>query len=121
MKPKDLAQALKRAVSEGLDVDSAVKNFITVLERRGMLNILPKVLLQLQHIQERENTHRPTLSVAAKEHFSSALKRVAIKEGEIVKNIDETLIGGYKFEQSGELTDASYKKQLIDLYRKIIK
>ncbi len=119
MKPLDLAHALKNAISDGLNVDTAVKNFIAALKRRGMLNILPKVLLQLQHIEDRASTCKPSLSVAKEADYKSALKEFGANEADVTKNIDNTLIGGYKLEKDGKLTDTSYKRQLLDIFYKI--
>lgn len=121
MNPKSYALAITKAIKEGFDPTTAVKNFIEVLKRRGTLKLLPKVILQLEQIENRERAHLPTLSVANNSDFNAALKNSGVKESDVTKNIDETLIGGYKLEQNGKLTDTSHKKSLLELYYKITK
>lgn len=119
MTPKALAKALKETIDNGLDAGKAVKSFISVLERRGITRILPKVAYELELLEKREDAYKPTISVAKDADLQAAMASAGVADSDVVKNIDETLIGGYKFEQNGTLTDTSYKSGLLDLYRKI--
>lgn len=119
MNPKVLAQALKATIKEGLSVDEAVKNFVEALRRRGMLRILSKVAYEFELLEKREMSYKPTMSVARESDFDQAFRDSGVDTSNVVKKIDDTLIGGYKVEQGGELTDTSYKRQLLDIFYKI--
>ena len=48
--------------------------------------------------------------------------KALIENPENVKVItDDTLIGGYIFEKNGHMIDKSFKRALLDLYRRIVK
>ncbi len=119
MQPLSYAHAVKKAIKDGLGVSEAVKNLIKVLKNRGALALLPKIALELERIESREGRARSTLSVANDADWSTALKESGANKEGVIKQIDETLIGGFKFEEDGKLTDTSYKRALLDLYRKI--
>ncbi len=119
MQPELYAKALKKLLSEGFDVNDAFANFIKVLKRRGAIGLLPKIVLQLESMEMREQAYKPTLSVARDSDFTMATKDAVVGVLPVEKVIDKTLIGGYKIEQNGTLIDTSYKGVLLDLYRKI--
>ena len=119
MQPKLYAKALKEVLSEGFNVDKAIANFIAMLKRRGALRLLPKIALEFESIEKRTEAYKPTLSVARDSDFAKAVNDAGVDKSSVAKNVDETLIGGYKIEQNGTLVDTSYKRALLDIYRKI--
>ena len=121
MKPIEFAQALKMVVDKGLDANTAFDNLLKLLKKKGAISILPKILKEFKKILEIQAIQKPTLSVSTEDAFKQTLSKLNLKESEVNKKIDETLIGGYKFEENGILTDHSYKKALLDLYRNITK
>lgn len=121
---KAYAQALWKMVEGGMDHRKAVTALRGILEASGRIRLLPRIAKAFERIAEREAKRTDiVLSVAhekderkAKAEAKEAL--AALKSaGDVLKTrVDPTLVGGWRLEGNGILVDATYKKQLLDLY-----
>lgn len=109
-----LSEALrgKNATEQSKVVDA----FMRKIEERKHKGILPGVLAHLKRgiVEKKEEA----LVVAKKKDLVRARKEAGTKVGAI---INPNLVGGWQHYKDGVLTDASYKRSLIELYRNITK
>ena len=106
MTPNDIAQELKH-----------------LLASRGRLSLLPKIAAALRSaLLSKERALKVQLTVAHEKDVpdakSAAEKAVSFKEPVVV--VDPSLIGGWVLTTANTRVDASFKKQLLDLYRTIV-
>lgn len=121
------AQALWQLVLSGMDAKAAVHAIHDRLEKEGRAILMPRVAHAFARIAERESRKTDyTLSVAREEDLAHAKKDMKALTGDLgidVDNlktqVDDTLIGGWRLEGNERLVDASYKKQLLDLYNSV--
>ena len=121
------AQALWQLVSNGMDAKQAVHAIHARLTNEGRAILMPRVAHAFSRIAEREARKTDyTLSVAREEDVAQAKKDMKALTSELdidVDNlktqVDDTLIGGWRLEGNEQLVDASYKKQLLDLYNSV--
>ena len=121
------AQALWQLVSDGMDAKAAVHAIHDRLEREGRAILMPRVAHAFARIAEREARKTDyTLTVAREEGFAHAKKEMKALTGDLgieledlKTQVDDTLIGGWRLEGNERLVDASYKKQLLDLYNSV--
>ncbi len=128
---KMYAQALWQLVSNGMDAKDAVHAIHDRLTREGRAILMPRVAHAFARIAEREARKTDyTLSVAREEDLAHAKKEtkeyisaltgdLAIELDTLKTQVDDTLIGGWRLEGNERLVDASYKRQLLDLYNSV--
>ena len=120
------AQALWQMVEKGIKPKEAVAKIREALEKRGRLSILPKIGRAFARIAARESAKRAVvLSVAnekdavdAKREMKDIFHEMGVEAGDVEVRLDETLIGGWRFEGREPLHDASYKKYLLSVYNR---
>jgi len=120
------AQALWQMVEKGIKPKEAVAKIREALEKRGRLSILPKIGRAFARIAARESAKRAVvLSVAnekdavdAKREMKDIFHEMGVEAGDVEVRLDETLIGGWRFEGRERLHDASYKKYLLSVYNR---
>ena len=120
------AQALWQVIENGMTPSKAVHAMHTMLTREGREVLMPKIahaFERLSAIENRKNTL--TLSVAhekdardAKKEVESILKAINAAAEDVETKIDESLIGGWRFEGREQLVDASFKKYLLEMYNR---
>jgi len=118
------AQALWKMVEDGMDYRKAVTALRGMLQANGRISLLPRIARAFERIAEREAKRTDVvLSVAhekderrAKSEAKEALAELKAAGDVRETRVDPTLIGGWRLEGNGILVDASYKKQLLDLY-----
>lgn len=120
------ASALWKSVEGGKSAKEAVGGLIKVLETRGRITILPKILHAFKRIAQR-NVAKDSITVSlgiqrdekSRKEARAALASIGAKGADVVFAHDESLIGGWRLEGKGKLLDASYKKHLLDLYNRV--
>lgn len=110
------------------DSKKVIAHFHKVLEKRGHEKLLHFVMRELEKILTREKIKNEATLVTAdgtsQGKWAHAYDHYE-KEGIIPKRatrrdvVDETIIGGFQIRMKGTLIDGSYKKSLVELYRKI--
>ena len=103
-------------------------NFIGVLTARGHLKLLPHIQSALQRISQarerRENIRVSTRSPEAHRRFRGSIETYVKEFGgqntDVEEIIDENIIGGFRIEGKDHLVDASYRKMLLELYKKMV-
>ena len=127
------AAALWKMIGGGLPAGrqgTAPKRAISQLREhlalRGRLALLPRIARAFARHAAREHAKDTlTLSVGAagaaeaKREAKALLSGMHIAEHDVETVVDETLIGGWRLEGREYLFDASYKKYLLDIYRRM--
>ncbi len=108
------------------DVDAVLKNATALLEKKGHTRLWPAVLRGVAREFEKRCVDAVPLVAVASEEFSQseALKQALVTLGTNATPktvIDSSLIGGFLVQYQDRMIDASYKRALTDLYRKITK
>ena len=112
------AQALWNIVAGGGDHKKSVASLVEALKRTGRMQLVGKILLAFERIATREGARNDVrISVGRKSDVDAALKAAQVTEADVV--IDPSLIGGYRIEKVDTLIDASWKKHLTELYRRV--
>lgn len=133
MKASWYAEALYEAlqnkeVKTEADAHKVFTRFRKVLLARGHEKLLPFIAHELEKIMSREkNKNEAVLITADSKSMSKWLHAYDHyeKEGIIPKHttrrdvVDESIVGGFQIRTKDTLIDGSYKKSLLELYRKI--
>lgn len=133
MKASWYAEALYGAltshtVKDVRDVEKIFTHFRKVITSRGHEKLLPLVGREFEKITLREEEkHAAYLITADGKHdekwahaYDHYVKEGILPKGAVRHNVvDETLVGGFQIRTKGVLIDGSYKRSLIELYRKI--
>ena len=126
MDAENYAKALISAAKTEKDTDALLAHFLDVLKKRGVLGLLPKILTILEHAINRDKSQKATLVLARDSDKDKILEAVGDDFGKISTlkedlniKIDESIIGGYRLETSGDLIDESYKSRLLSIYRAV--
>jgi F0F1-type ATP synthase delta subunit len=125
---KNYIKATTQLLRDGSEVESVLANLKSVLTQKGYegmyTEVLHGVLTELAHAT---NTNTAKVYVANKADatkLQSAIEASLAKLGANIATaetiVDETLVGGYVAVHNGKSINASYKEQLVTLYRKII-
>ena len=129
------AQALWKLVEGGMTPTKAVRALQETLKTHGREALLPRIASAFTRIAEREAKRSDVVLTVAREKDIHRARLEAKKylEGMDAKSarggsalgrdlktqVDDTLIGGWRLEGRETLTDASYKKALLDLYTRV--
>lgn len=112
------AHAVLQVIERGMEPAEAIRRLREVLDRDGKMALLPRIARALERLKDR--TDDAVLLVAREEDIPSAQTAAAQYESTPVSTaVDDTLIGGWRLEAGSTLVDASYKKHLLDMYRKL--
>jgi len=124
MNAKYYAQAIYELTGE-----NTISNLLAVLERKGHKHLLPSILSEYKKLKmERAVAENIQVRVAKKSDLEKNKVEITkdaekfslnVSEAEVVE--DNTIIGGFILEKGEVEVDKSYKKVLIDLYKKMIK
>lgn len=125
---KTYAQALVRAVENGLAPEEAIRRVRELLQVKGHEKLVPKIAREMerlsQHLARRTSV---VLTVAKKEDGDMAiaaavpfLERQRIDRSQVQVAQDPSIIGGWTLNTPSARVDASFKRQLLALYHKII-
>lgn len=128
-KATQYATAFLRAGEGKKDVEmkDIALGLVRAVQRRGETGLLRGILREAEHISIRERKKdRVLLTIASKNAVARHKKNIADgilaigaekKESDVL--IDPTIIGGFRILHRGSLYDASYRKRLLDLYRRL--
>ena len=111
------AAALWKSIASGTEPQKAVHALVEILQRHGRRELLPHVLKAFKRQAARElKKTRTQLYVAQKDDIARAMKASGSKNVDVC--FDETLIGGWRLQSGEKLVDASFKRYLLDIYKK---
>lgn len=124
---KAYAQALWRAIANGMEPKKAVHSLRDMLVREGRAELLPRIGKALERIAEREGKKNDVVLTVAKDSDTAAAKRhvhdfiaeFGVTPHDLKTVVDGSLIGGWRLEGNEKLIDASYKRRLLDLYSRV--
>ena len=112
---KAYAQVLWELLQKGERPKEAVTKIHLALAARGRVSLMPAIGRAFQRLAQREaQKNRSVLVVAKKQDESKARRESDAKVAEL--KIDETLIGGWKLFDKGQLIDESWKSALLSIY-----
>lgn len=119
--------AVQTLLHAGEKPDVVFANLKAVLERRGHLRLLPRILRVLEReVAQSEKSRQAKVIVARASDADSALVAELMQEIGTTKSqvhvlVDETIIGGAIVRHNHTESDASYKTALYTLYQSITK
>lgn len=121
------AQALWKMVEGGTSAVKAVHALRDTLKLHGREALLPRIASEFARIAQRETKRSDVVLTLAREkderrahkEIKETLTRMGVEQKDLKTQIDDTLIGGWRLEGRETLTDASYKKALLDLYARV--
>ncbi len=120
--------ALADSLLTGGEIDGVLSNAKQLLIKKGYGRLWPVVLRgALRELERRSHLNTPQVKVAIgtaekNERLIKALVAVGADASSPYQvSVDSTLIGGFIVRYRDQMFDASYKKALIDLYRKVTK
>jgi len=125
-----MKQAYITAIVDSLlttkDVDAVLKNATALLQKKGHARLWPAVLRGVvRELEKRTVEAMPHVAVAKESVIASAALKQALAELGATATpttvVDNTLIGGFLVQYKDRMIDASYKRTLTDLYRKVTK
>jgi len=118
MNARHYATALTEALKDKTTAQKGkvVTQFISQINKRKHQGLLPGIISHLKRGVSAKGDE--TLIVGRKKDVVRARKEAGTKVGAI---INPNLIGGWQHYKDGMLTDTSYKRSLIELYRNITK
>ena len=113
------AQALMKLIQGGMTPTDAVRALHKKLHAEGREALMPRITRAFRRLAS-EVTRRSaeTLIIADASQEVHARSEAKVGTGVVVA-IDPSLIGGWRLESGERLVDASYKKHLLSLYRRI--
>lgn len=117
--------ALTESIIAGESVDEVLASLRKVMEKKGHLRLWSQVLKASARVlasKLRSNAPQVVLATDAgvsEERILKALKALGSEEKNYQKTIDSTLVGGFTARVKDTFYDASHKRLLVDLYRKI--
>lgn len=88
--------------------DTDIKKVVAYMKAKGHLSLLPQIL----RIMERSPQRGDVLTVAKEEDIAGAQKR--FPEAEV--SVDPRIVGGFLLRKAGRVTDATYRKALVNIY-----
>lgn len=111
------SKALKEALKDKAPAEQkkVLTQFLKRIKTMRHEKLLPTILLQLKKDTKEE---KELLIVGRKKDVTRARKEANTKVGAV---INKDLIGGWQHYKDGVLTDYSYKRSLVELYRNITK
>lgn len=119
--------ALTAALLNTKDIDGALGRAHALLVKKGHIKLWPVVLRGVEKaLLKKEIDDTPRLIVAKESAKEGEAIKVALAKLSVVTNtpkveVDSSLIGGFVVQYKDRMVDHSYKRALIDLYRKVTK
>jgi F0F1-type ATP synthase delta subunit len=114
---QEYASVLVRLVESGKTPKEAVAALVAVLKRHGREALLPRVARAFERTASRAALRTQTRITVARAADAAAAQQAAGATDAHV-TVDDSLIGGWRLEQNGILTDNSYKRHLLDIYHR---
>jgi F0F1-type ATP synthase delta subunit len=126
MYTKDYTQATYEVIREGADPEKTLASLLRYLEKRGLSKLYPSILRGLgERMRRAEKSSVPRVVLAResdfkknKEHIEHLLTDITETKDHTI-HIDESIIGGFILENRNKRIDHSYKKELLQAYRRL--
>lgn len=105
--------------------ESKVDSVIAHLKKKGLIRLLPAILKEVERLTLKKNKIERATITSAKLLSEAELKTIQVEhsallsKGDLSNVMDSSLIGGYRIQRGHHVIDASYKRELFDLYQKI--
>lgn len=114
---KQYAHALYKALLEIKDADLVANNFLQILQSRGDLKYLDRILIELDNVRaEYEGVKKAQITIARdNKKIINSVKKLLGEKIETEFSIDKNIIAGVKVEIGDKLIDASVKSQIRSL------
>lgn len=117
---KVYAQGFVAACAEGISSETAIKNFIRLVDRNNDWVKWPKILATVEKEWRRQNNERSVVLESARPLSVNARKEIVAqleKSDQITEKINPTLLAGFRLiADEEEIFDASLKKKLDSLF-----
>ena len=122
------AQTLLHAYSQKSEseMDAFFNNFIAALKEKGESKLLPAITREFESLVKRlaqgDGTTLVVRDTADAEKYKAELEKHGelFKAGEIKIVEDKTIVGGFIAKNARVMFDKSYKKGLIEMYKKLV-
>lgn len=106
-----------RLIEQGTSPKDAVGAVTKALRARGREALVPRVGRAFERLATRAVERTQTrIMVARTEDAVHAQKAAGVSHAKVT--VDESLIGGWRIEKEGMLSDDSYKRHLLDIYHR---
>lgn len=119
------AEAMQKMIADGKSPKTLVEALHKTLQRQGRTALMPRIARAFKRVVERESA-RNTVRLyvahthgAAKSKAKHAIEALNVDSKDVEVMEDTTLIGGWRLEGREQLYDASYKKYLLELYKRV--
>ena len=120
------AEVLWRLMESGRTPHMAVKALQTILRRHGRESLLPRIGRAFAKRAERHGKRNDVVLSLAREkdarkahkEIKDFITKLGVEIKDLKTQIDDTQIGGWRLEGKDTLVDASFKKQLLDVYNR---
>ncbi len=122
---ENYTKALIASINEGISPQQALANLQTVLKKNGHEKLYRSILSKALRLLEGRRSGITTVLVAREsdlQKYESAIQNILNEfnvEGDFVKEVDGTLIGGFQIDTENFRVDKTYKQKLINLYHNI--
>lgn len=118
--------AVVAMVLAGTPVETVLANTKAALDKKGHARLWGAVLRgAVRELTHALSANAPKIVLAKNDAATLANAKAALvalkAEGEAVVIVDETLIGGFIASAKHQIVDSSYKRALLDVYRKVAK
>lgn len=122
------AQALYALLKDASKAQASgyIDNLRGLLKKRGHEQLYPKIVARLEAFVTQEHDTASRISVAKesdiaefKDEILNTAREMGLQGQTLTPSIDDTLVGGFRIESTDKLYDASYKRALLDMYRKL--
>jgi F0F1-type ATP synthase delta subunit len=115
------AQVIWRLVQGGTSVRVAISKVEEHLTHTGRQGLMPRVMRSLSRLVQSHTTQSSSIVVATAADATHASREAMAKhtiQDTLQTRVDPSLIGGWRLETPVLLIDTSYKKTLLEIYRK---
>ena len=106
--------------------EEVLARFFAVVRERGHRKLMRAIVREYERMQKLGSVKQHARVLVARESdksrfekdIAAALERVGAKESRI--EVDDRVIGGYRIESNEIVVDATYRRQLLELYRALV-
>jgi F0F1-type ATP synthase delta subunit len=126
MKPAYI-RAVREKLLSGENTETVIAGLKSALAKKGHGRLLGSILRgALRELEHDVVAKAPQLVVAKADEATLSKAKAALANlggGETLSPVvkaDDTLIGGFIVKASGKQVDASYKRALLEMYRKVV-
>lgn len=115
-------------VEGGMSPSKAVHALAESLKAHGRVALLPRIARAFERLAERDARKNDLVLTVAREKDLAHAKKEAVKmlsslgieSSDLKTQVDDSIIGGWRLEGKEHLVDASYKKQLLEIFNSAV-